>query len=75
MLTTGTANTPMKTYRVEDIACILGIGKSSAYKLVRDGCFKSVRIGSSIRISKKSFDEWLDEQTNESKGAASWHPL
>ena len=25
-----------------------------------EGHFKTVRIGSAIRISKKSFDEWLD---------------
>ncbi|MFT9056007.1 MAG: helix-turn-helix domain-containing protein [Ethanoligenens sp.] len=51
-----------RTYRVEDIASILGIGRSSAYHLVKQGCFKTVRIGTSIRVSKKSFDEWLDSQ-------------
>ena len=52
----------LKTYRVDGIAQILGIAKSSAYHLVREGHFKTVRIGSAIRISRKSFDEWLDEQ-------------
>ena len=51
-----------RTYIVEEIAAILGIGKSTAYALVRQGHFKIVRIGTSIRISKKSFDEWLDSQ-------------
>ena len=51
-----------RTYRVDDIASILGIGRSSAYHLVKQGCFKTVRIGTSIRVSKKSFDEWLDSQ-------------
>ena len=49
-----------KTYRVEDIAKILDIGRSSAYNLVREGHFKTVRIGTAIRISRKSFDEWLE---------------
>ncbi len=49
-----------RTYLVGDIAAILGIGKSSAYELVKQGHFKIVRIGTAIRISKKSFDEWLD---------------
>jgi excisionase family DNA binding protein len=53
-----------RTYLVEDIAEILGIGKSSAYELVKQGHFKSVRIGTAIRISKKSFDEWLDSREN-----------
>lgn len=52
-----------KTYRVEEIAKILGIGRSSAYNLVREGHFRAVRIGTSIRVSKKSFDEWLDNQS------------
>ncbi len=52
----------LKTYKVEDIARILGIGRSSAYNLVNEGHFKVVRIGTSIRVSKKSFDEWLDKQ-------------
>lgn len=51
-----------KTYRVEDIAKILDIGRSSAYNLVREGHFKIVRIGTAIRISRKSFDEWLESQ-------------
>ena len=52
-----------KTYRVDDIARILDIGRSSAYNLVREGHFRTVRIGTAIRISKKSFDEWLEEQS------------
>ena len=51
-----------KTYRVEDIAKILGIGRSSAYNLVKAGHFRTIRIGSSIRISRKSFDEWLEQK-------------
>ena len=53
----------LRTYKVEDIAEILSISMTSAYSLVRKGHFKVVRIGNAIRISRKSFDEWLDEQT------------
>lgn len=51
----------IRTYTVEDIAKILNIGRSSAYNLVKEGHFKSVHIGNTIRISKKSFDSWLDD--------------
>lgn len=51
-----------RVYRVDEIAEILGISNSSAYDLVKKGYFKTVRIGTAIRISKKSFDEWLDSQ-------------
>lgn len=50
-----------RIYTVEEIANILNISKTFAYTLTKEKHFKSVRIGSAIRISKKSFDEWLDE--------------
>ena len=60
MSTSGEKQTPKnRTYTVEDIAAILGIGKSSAYKLANSGVFKTIRIGTMIRISRKSFEDWL----------------
>lgn len=44
-----------RTYTVDDIAAILGIAKSTAYRLVNSGEFKTIRIGYAIRISRKSF--------------------
>lgn len=49
-----------RTYTVNDIAAILGIGRTSAYKLTTSGAFKTIRIGNAIRISQKSFEEWLN---------------
>ncbi len=51
-----------RTYTVDEIQDILGISRSSAYNFVKKGLFRTVRVGGSIRISKKSFDEWLDKQ-------------
>ena len=51
-----------RTYTVEDIAAMLNIGRTSAYHLVKEGHFRIVRVGNAIRVSKKSFDEWLDAQ-------------
>ncbi len=48
-----------RTYTVDDIAAILGIAKSTAYRLVNSGEFKTIRIGYAIRISRKSFEDWL----------------
>lgn len=53
-----------RTYTVDEIAKILGIGRASAYELVKQGNFRAVKIGTAIRISKKSFDEWLDQQSD-----------
>jgi len=51
-----------RTYTVEAIAKILEIGRTSAYSLIKQDLFSTVRIGSAIRISRKSFDDWLDSQ-------------
>lgn len=55
-------DTQPRTYTIDDIVKILQIGRTTAYNLANSGQFKVVRIGSTIRISKKAFDAWLDEQ-------------
>lgn len=51
-----------RAYSVDDIKNILGISRSMAYRLANSGSFRVVRIGHTLRVSKKSFDEWLDKQ-------------
>ena len=49
-----------KTYTVEEIAEQLDISKKVAYSLVKSGQFSYVRAGKAIRVSKVSFDKWLN---------------
>ena len=56
-----------RVYTVEEIMDILNIGKNTAYALVNSGVFHFVKVGGHYRISKKSFDRWLDNM--ESKGS------
>ena len=58
----GTEKRPLecRTYTVNEVARILGVSQTRAYRLVQEGLFKSVRIGNAIRISKRSFDHWLE---------------
>ena len=58
----GTEKRPLecRTYKVNEVARILGVSQARAYRLVQEGLFKSVRIGNAIRISKRSFDHWLE---------------
>ena len=37
----------------------ISIGRASADKLANSGLFKTIRIGNMIRISRKSFEDWL----------------
>lgn len=55
------ANSPQKrTYTVKEVAGLLGVSTKVAYALVKSGQFNYVRVGSAIRVSKSSFDKWLD---------------
>ena len=54
------AESDKRSYSVSEAAAILGVSKRSIYNLCAQDAFKSVRIGTKLRISKKSFDEWLD---------------
>ena len=54
------ANSEKRTYSVQEIADILQIRRSMAYNLCQLSLFKVVRVGKYVRVSKPSFDEWLD---------------
>ena len=58
----GTKTTDKRVYTVEEIQNILGTSRPTIYNLIKRQEFKSVRIGRHIRVSKQSFDEWLDKQ-------------
>lgn len=57
-------NAEKRSYSVPEVAEILRVSKRSVYNLCSSGAFKCVRIGTKLRISKKSFDDWLDGENN-----------
>jgi len=62
--TTDIPHSEKRTYTVDEIATILEIGRTSSYNLIKENHFNTVRIGTSIRVSKNSFDNWLDSFNN-----------
>lgn len=56
------ATSEKRTYTVSEIQEILGISQPTAYRLIKKNLFRSVKIGRTVRISKISFDTWLDAQ-------------
>lgn len=56
-----------RVYTVDEIQDILGVSKTTTYRLIKSGVFHSVRVGGQHRISKKSFDTWLDNPSEGSK--------
>ncbi len=51
-----------RIYTVEEIQDILSMSRMSAYNLVKSGVFHIVKVGGQYRVSKKSFDAWLEGQ-------------
>ena len=47
--------------QVEDLMTLLGIGRNTAYELVRSGQIRSVRIGRQIKIPKDALLEFLSK--------------
>ena len=53
-----------RCYAVPDLQVILNISRGSVYELLQRKEFKWFQIGNGrYRISKKSFDQWLDGQS------------
>ena len=55
-----------RCYTVKDLQEILGVSRPSVYDLLKKNEFRWILVGGKYRISKKSFDAWLDE--NEESG-------
>lgn len=51
------------TLRVEDLMPILGVGRNTAYELVRSGKIRGIRIGKQIRIPKEEVRRFLDSKS------------
>ena len=49
------------TLRVEDLMPLLGIGRNTAYELVRSGRLRSIRVGRQVRIPKNALIEFLED--------------
>ena len=48
------------TLRVEELMPTLGIGRNTAYDLVRSGRLRSIRVGRQVRIPKNALIEFLE---------------
>ena len=51
-----------RCYTVKEIQEILGISRPTVYELLKKNEFRWILVGGKYRISKKSFDEWLDDK-------------
>lgn len=54
-----------RVYTPDEIQDILGVSRTTIYQLIKSKVFHSVRVGGQYRISKKSFDDWLENADSE----------
>lgn len=66
---TNAAATPYRTLedlpvvlRVTDLMPVLGIGRNTAYELIRCGKIRSIRVGKQLRIPKKALIEYISAE-------------
>jgi len=54
-------------YTVKEIQNILRVSRQTAYDLCNSGKIKTLRVGSSIRITREAFEDYL-KQSGEQNG-------
>ena len=55
-----------RCYTIAEIMAILQCGKGTAYALLKENNFRYIQLGrGAYRISKASFDAWLDQLNQE----------
>lgn len=57
--------------RAEEVAIVLGVGRSKVFEMLRAGELPVVRLGRSVRIPRRALDRWIEQRTEHS-ASASW---
>ena len=50
--------------RPEEVAAILGLGRSTIYELLRSGELSAVHIGRATRIPARDLHRWIEQHTS-----------
>lgn len=60
----------VRCYTVEDLMAMLCLSRPTVYRLLKQNEFRWFKVGGAYRISKASFDAWLNEGVSESNLAS-----
>lgn len=55
-------NEPSMLLRIPEAARALGIARSLAYEMARDGRLPVVHIGKAVRVPRRKLEEWIEER-------------
>jgi excisionase family DNA binding protein len=56
------AQEPSMLLRIPEVARTLGIARSLAYEMARDGRLPAVHIGKAVRIPRRRLEAWIEER-------------
>lgn len=62
---------PRLLYRVEEAAELLSVSRSRVYELIRSGQLRTVQVGKSRRVARRSLDEYVARLLRGSAGNGS----
>ena len=51
----------IRCYTIEDLMAMLALSRPTVYRLLKQNVFRWFKVGGAYRISKASFDAWLNE--------------
>ena len=49
--------------RVNEVAQILGLGRTTTYELIRTRVIPSIRLGKTLRVPEKALREYIEKNT------------
>jgi excisionase family DNA binding protein len=52
--------------KADEVAQILGLGRSKTYELIASGALPTVRIGRAVRVPRAALEDWVRNQTRTS---------
>jgi excisionase family DNA binding protein len=50
--------------RIPEVARALGIARSLAYEMARDGRLPAIHIGKAVRVPRRQLEAWIAEKTD-----------
>jgi excisionase family DNA binding protein len=59
---------PVLLLRVPEVARMLGIARSLAYQMARDGRLPAIRIGTAVRVPRRRLEAWIEARSDEAAG-------
>jgi DNA binding domain, excisionase family len=48
--------------RIPEVARTLGIARSLAYEMARDGRLPTIHIGKAVRVPRRKLEQWIDDR-------------